>query len=119
MSRINNYNSLYNTDQKPEPFIDTGAYTGYQKIPLGIKGVYVFYDFITGKVLYAGKAKDLRKRLYSYTKARYGTACKKWRAITGKHLAVGVLGFKSEDNYLLEDYFIKSYNPPFNTRREL
>jgi len=27
MSRINNYNSLYNIDQKPEPFIETGAYT--------------------------------------------------------------------------------------------
>jgi len=44
--RINNTYSLYKTDQKPEPFIDMGAYTGYKKIPLGIKGIYVFYDFI-------------------------------------------------------------------------
>ena len=66
--------SLYKTNKKIEPFIDTGAYTGYKKIPLGIKGVYVFYDFITGKVLYAGKAKDLHKRLYSYTALGYGTA---------------------------------------------
>jgi len=119
MSRINNYNSLYNIDQKPEPFIDTGAYTAYKKIPLGIKGVYVFYDFITGKVLYAGKAKDLRKRLYSYTALGYGTACKKWRDITSRHLGIGLLAFKSDDNYLLEDYFIKTFTPPFNTRIDL
>ena len=117
--RINNTYSLYKTDQKPEPFIDAGAYTGYKKIPLGIKGIYVFYDFITGKVLYAGKAKDLRKRLYSWTALGYGTAFKKWQEITKKHLGVGLLAFKSEDNFLLEDYFIKTLNPPFNKRVEL
>ncbi|OQC53672.1 MAG: UvrABC system protein C [Parcubacteria group bacterium ADurb.Bin016] len=119
MSRINNYNSLYNIDQKPEPFIETGAYTAYKKIPLGIKGVYIFYDFITGRALYVGKAKDLRKRLYSYTKASYGTACEKFKEITDKHLAVGLLAFTCDDNYLLEDYFIKTFTPPFNVRREL
>jgi len=102
-----------------EPFIETGAYTGYKKIPLGIKGVYVFKDFITGQILYAGKAKDLRKRLYSYTQATYGTAYKKWQEITQKHYAVDLLAYKCDDNYLLEDYFIKKFNPPFNTRREL
>ena len=107
--RINNYNSLYKTDKKIEPFIDTGAYTAYKNIPLGIKGVYVFTDFITGKPLYVGKAKDLHKRLYSYTALGYGTACKKWREITGRHLGVGLLAFKSDDNYLLEDYFIKTF----------
>lgn len=102
-----------------QPFIETGAYTAYKKIPLGIKGVYVFTDAITGKVLYAGKAKDLRKRLYSYTKATYGTACEKWQEITKKHYGVSLLAYKCDDNYLLEDYLIKKYNPPFNTRREL
>lgn len=117
--RINNTYSLYKTGEKLTPFVDTGAYAGYKKIPLGIKGVYVFYDFITGKVLYAGKAKDLRKRLYSYTQATYGTAFKKWREITKKHYGVGLLAFKSEKNFLLEDFFIKTFNPPFNVRREL
>jgi len=116
---INNYNSLYKTDKKIEPFIDTGAYTAYKKIPLGIKGVYVFTDFLTGKALYVGKAKDLRKRLYSYTALGYGTAYKKWQEITNKHIAVDLSAYKCDDNYLLEDYFIKKYNPPFNTRREL
>ena len=117
--RINNRYSLYKTDQKPEPFIDTGAYTGYKKIPLGIKGVYVFSEWLTGKVLYVGKAKDLRKRVYSYTHAKYGTAFKKWQEITKKHYGVSLLAFKSEDNFLLEDYFIKTFNPPFNVRQEL
>jgi excinuclease UvrABC nuclease subunit len=117
--RINNYNSLYKTDKKIEPFIDTGAYTAYKNIPLGIKGVYVFTDFITGKPLYVGKAKDLRKRLYSYTALGYGTAFKKLQEIEKKHESIGLLAFKSDDNYLLEDYFIKTFNPPFNTRIEL
>jgi excinuclease UvrABC nuclease subunit len=105
--------------QIPEPFIIAGAYTGYKKIPLGIKRVYVFKDFMTGEILYAGKAKDLRKRIYSYTQATYGTACEKWREITQKHYGIDLLAYKCDDNYLLEDYFIKKYNPPFNTRREL
>lgn len=117
--RINNRYSLYKTSEKLTPFVDAGAYTGYKKIPLGIKGVYVFYDFITGKVLYAGKAKNLRKRLYSWTALGYGTAFKKWQEITKRHYGVGLLAFKSEDNFLLEDYFIKTFNPPFNVRREL
>ena len=111
--------SLYKTSKKIKPFIDTGAYTGYKKIPLGTKGVYVFYDFFTSKVLYVGKAKDLRKRLYSWTALGYGTAFDKWQEITKKHLAVGLLAFKSKDNFLLEDYFIRRYNPLFNIRIEL
>jgi len=111
--------SLYKTDRKLKPFINTGACGGYKKIPLGIKGVYVFYDFITGEVLYVGKAKDLRKRLYSWTALGYGTAFEKWQKIAEKHYSVGLLAFKSEKNFLLEDYLIKTLNPPFNIRREL
>lgn len=116
---INNRYSLYKINKIPEPFINMGAYTAYKKIPLGIKGVYIFADFITGKPLYVGKAKDLRKRLYSYTDLGYGTAFKKMQEIEKKHESIGVLAFKSEDNSLLEDYFIKIFNPPFNIRREL
>ncbi len=116
---INNYNSLYKTGKNIEPFIETDADEGYKKIPLGIKGVYIFKDRETRQILYAGKAKDLRKRIYQYTHLGYGKAFDKYQRIADKHYFIDLLVFKSDDNYLLEDYFIKKHNPPFNTRREL
>jgi len=117
--RINNRYSLYKTGEKLTPFVDTGADTGYKKIPLGIKGVYVFKDKNTGQVLLAGKAKDLRKRIYQYTHLGYGKAFDKYQKIAGRYSTIDLLAYKCEDNFLLEDYFIKTFNPPFNVRREL
>jgi len=91
----------------------------YTQIPLGVKGVYVFYDVYTDKLLYVGKSKDLRKRVYQYTTLGYGPASDKYNKITDKHDIVGLLAYKADDNYLLEDYLIKKHNPPYNKRTEL
>jgi excinuclease UvrABC nuclease subunit len=117
--RINNYNSLYRNGQKLEPFIASPLCFAYEQIPLGIKGIYVFFDFNTGELLYIGKSKDLRKRLYSYAELGYGSAYEKINKILEKHNDIEVLAFKSDDNYLLEDDLIKQYKPPYNKRTEL
>lgn len=114
--RIKDTYSLY----KDEPFLDMELCIDYTQIPLGVKGVYVFYDIITDEVLYIGKAKDLRKRVYQYTTLGYGKASEKYDRIIDKEAnPIGLLLYKSDENYLLEDELIKKCDPPYNHRREL
>jgi len=117
--RINNSNSLYRNGQKLEPFIASPLCFAYKEIPLGVKGVYALCDFDNGEVLYIGKAKDLRKRLYSYAELGYGGAYEKVSEILKSHNDIEVLAFKDDRNYLLEDELIKQYKPPYNKRTEL
>ncbi len=75
-------------------------------------GVYQFYDS-AGKLIYVGKAKDLRKRVSSYfTKTHeYGKTrvlVKKIRRI--KHIVVPT----ESDALLLENNLIKKYQPRYN-----
>ncbi len=75
-------------------------------------GVYQFYDS-DGKILYVGKAKDLKKRVSSYfsKKQEYGKTrvlVKKIRAI--KHIVVPT----ESDALLLENNLIKELQPRYN-----
>ncbi len=75
-------------------------------------GVYQFYD-IDGKVLYVGKAKDLKKRVSSYfhKNHEYGKTrvlVKKIRRI--EHIVVPT----ESDALLLENNLIKKYRPRYN-----
>ncbi len=75
-------------------------------------GVYQFYDK-EGKILYVGKAKNLKKRVTSYfTKTHENgktrVMVKKIQAI--KHIVVPT----ESDALLLENNFIKKYQPRYN-----
>ena len=75
-------------------------------------GVYQFYD-TEGKILYVGKAKNLKKRVASYfTKTHdYG----KTRVLVKKIKEVRHIVVKTEsDALLLENNLIKKYQPRYN-----
>ncbi|MDT0294798.1 excinuclease ABC subunit UvrC [Mesonia ostreae] len=75
-------------------------------------GVYQYYDK-NGRILYVGKAKNLKKRVTSYFNKqhdshRIGVMVKKIRDI--KHIVVN----SETDALLLENNLIKKYQPRFN-----
>lgn len=75
-------------------------------------GVYQYYDK-EGKLLYVGKAKNLKKRVGSYFNKQHGNArtrmlVKKIRDI--KHIVVAT----ETDALLLENNLIKKYQPKYN-----
>jgi excinuclease ABC subunit C len=75
-------------------------------------GVYQYFD-VEGKILYVGKAKDLKKRVSSYfTKQHdYGkTKVLVKKIATIKHIVVAT----ETDALLLENNLIKKYQPRYN-----
>jgi excinuclease ABC subunit C len=78
-------------------------------------GVYRFLDE-TGRVLYVGKAKNLRARLSSYF-APLSTLQEKTRRMVKSAVDVNWTIVKTEFEALqLEFTWIKEFNPPFNVR---
>ncbi len=78
-------------------------------------GVYRFLDE-TGRVLYVGKAKNLRARLSSYF-APLSTLQEKTRRMVQSSVDVNWTIVKTEFEALqLEFTWIKEFNPPFNVR---
>jgi predicted GIY-YIG superfamily endonuclease len=77
-------------------------------------GVYLFKDE-TGRVLYAGKAKNLRRRLASYRNASRRKAHRKMRALVREAHAVEVRLQPSEhDALLVENELIRTLRPRYN-----
>ena len=74
-------------------------------------GVYQFLDQ-DGRILYVGKAKDLRKRVLSYfAKSQSGkTMVMLKKAVTIKHIIVD----NESDALLLENNLIKTHQPRYN-----
>lgn len=78
----------------------------------GAPGIYKYYD-ATGKLLYVGKAKHLRKRVSSYftkNKANYKTLELVRRIQKIEFTIVS----NEHDAFLLENSLIKENQPPFN-----
>lgn len=77
-------------------------------------GVYRFYD-ASGELLYVGKAKNLRQRLFSYKRARAGQVSRKVaRLISRISDMVWVETESEQDALLLENRMIRGDRPPFN-----
>jgi excinuclease ABC subunit C len=77
-------------------------------------GVYLFRD-AEGRVLYAGKAKDLRRRLAGYRSASRRKAHRKMRTLVRAAASLEVRPQQSETQaLLLENELIRSLRPPYN-----
>ncbi len=75
-------------------------------------GVYQFYDS-EGKILYVGKAKNLKKRVSSYFSKKHGygkTRVMVKKVVTIKHIVVNT----ESDALLLENNLIKKHQPRYN-----
>jgi excinuclease ABC subunit C len=80
----------------------------------GKPGIYQFYDN-SGKIIYIGKAKNLKKRVSSYFTKQYDSrkTALLVRNIAGiKHMVVET----EQDALLLENNLIKKYQPRYNIR---
>jgi excinuclease ABC subunit C len=77
-------------------------------------GVYLFRD-AEGSVLYAGKAKDLRRRLAGYRNASRRKAHRKMRALVREAASLEVRPRESEmQALLLENELIRTLRPRYN-----
>ena len=84
-----------------------------REVPRG-PGVYLFRD-PAGLVLYAGKARDLRRRLGSYRNASRRKAHRKMRALVRAAATLEVRPQANEHDALLaENELIRTLRPPFN-----
>jgi excinuclease ABC subunit C len=84
-----------------------------RELPSG-PGVYLFRD-AEGHVLYAGKAKDLRRRLSGYRNASRRKAHRKMRALVRAAASLEVRPHESEMHALLhENELIRTLRPRFN-----
>jgi excinuclease ABC subunit C len=77
-------------------------------------GVYLFLDG-SGRVLYVGKAKDLRRRLTSYRNATRRKAHRKMRTLVRVAASLEIRPQDSETQaLLLENELIRTLRPPYN-----
>jgi hypothetical protein len=85
----------------------------FDEIPQ-LPGVYRFYDG-SGKLLYVGKAKNLRRRLFSYKRAKAGKVSRKVAELIARIDSMVWVETESErDALLLENRMIRGGRPPYN-----
>lgn len=95
-------------ETQPQPFDSKSFLKNVTRQP----GVYQMYDG-DGKILYVGKAKDLKNRLSSYFRA--SGLSPKTEALVRRIQAIEVTVTPSEaEALLLEQNLIKAQRPPFN-----
>jgi excinuclease ABC subunit C len=75
-------------------------------------GIYKYYD-AEGKLLYVGKAKELRKRVGSYFSKTF-TNYKTHELVQRIHRIEFTIVDSEQDAFLLENSLIKEYQPRFN-----
>jgi len=105
-----NLNSLFPVKPLLEDRLGTDC---FESIPVS-PGVYRFYND-DGELLYVGKAKNLRRRLFSYKRAKAGQVSRKvGRLISQVEEIVWVETETERDALLLENRMIRGDRPPFN-----
>lgn len=75
-------------------------------------GIYKYYDY-SGKILYVGKAKDLRKRVSSYFNKTF-TNFKTQELVRRIHKIEFTIVNSEQDAFFLENSLIKQFQPRFN-----
>jgi excinuclease ABC subunit C len=78
-------------------------------------GVYLFKDR-SGKALYIGKAKDLKKRLSSYFGAGRDQSSKSWLILKNAHSLDHIITATEKEALILEGNFIKKHRPRYNVK---
>ncbi len=78
-------------------------------------GVYLFGDE-SGAILYVGKAKSLRKRVTSYTRADRALDRKTLDLVLRVSTVETMLAASETEALLLEQNLVKRHRPPFNVR---
>lgn len=85
----------------------------FQSLP-STPGIYRFYDQ-DRTLLYVGKAKNLRARLFTYKRARAGSVSRKVSKLIGRISSFEIVETDTEqDALLLENHLIRTERPPFN-----
>ena len=97
------------------PLLEERLGAGYfEDIPT-TPGIYRFYDE-ADELLYVGKAKNLRTRVFSYKRAKPGQVSRKVSRLIGRIDRVEFEETDSErDALLLENRWIRDKRPPFNS----
>lgn len=101
---------LFETPPFLEEKLGSGTFEDIPQLP----GIYRFYGE-DGTLLYVGKAKNLRRRLFTYKRARPGKTSRKEASLISRinHFEFDVL--KSEQEAILkENLWIREYRPEFN-----
>lgn len=98
----------------PVPLLEQRLGPGhFEELP-NLPGIYRFYDE-HGELLYVGKAKNLRSRLFSYKRAKPGTVSRKVSKLIGRIRSFEYEITQTEqDALLLENRWIREKRPPFN-----
>ncbi len=87
--------------------------TFFEELPME-PGVYLMYGR-SEELLYVGKAKDLRNRLFSYRRAKMGTVSRKTiRLIRMTHNITIQVCDSEKEALLLENKLIRKHKPEFN-----
>lgn len=99
---------------QPEPILEhrlgSKVFDDFPNLP----GIYRFYDK-NGELLYVGKAKNLRTRLFSYKRAKPGRVSGKVSKLIGRICSIEYETSQTEqDALLLENRWIREKQPPFN-----
>ncbi|TVQ01437.1 MAG: nucleotide excision repair endonuclease [Balneolaceae bacterium] len=112
-----NYHYCMNSSESlftAEPFLEHRLKTGIFDFVPQSPGVYRFYDGF-GHLLYVGKAKNLRSRLFSYKRIKPGSVSRKVSKMIGQTVSFDYLVTETErDAFLLENRLIRLERPPFN-----
>ena len=76
-------------------------------------GVYLFVD-LHAKVIYVGKAKNLKKRVLSYFRSRDNASAKTARMMKMAEGLEFILTLTEKDAFILENDLIKKFKPRYN-----
>ena len=102
--------SLFSTEPLLERRLGKETFDRVPPVP----GVYRFYNG-QGELLYVGKAKNLRTRLFSYKRAKPGQVSRKVSRMIGEIRSFVYIETETErDALLLENRMIRGDRPPYN-----